>query len=171
MDQWKAKTNVDIHSKRSNSHWTYPVDSSFLLINETDSFVRHTLTKNVINLDNESVNSIFLPPFSSKVLIGELSITSTTYFTSDPTVIASVNASTENKVEISFYPNPVNDILYINLEYNSNLPDVELMDLLGRELNRFKFHSDQLTLNMQQYKAGIYFIRIGSVVKKILVQH
>jgi hypothetical protein len=168
FDTWKQLANADSHSTLSYHHWNLPTDSSFIIVNETDSFARYTFINVVTNLDNEPVTSIVLPPFSSKILIGEQSVKSTEYFISDTSITAIFE---KKKYHISIYPNPVNNNFFINLDYNSNQPDVELMDLLGRELGRFKFYSNQLTLNMQQYKPGIYFIRIGNTINKILVQH
>lgn len=171
FDQWKAKTNVDSHSKLSNSHWTYPTDSSFIIINETDSFTRHTLTKDVIDLDHKPVSSIILPPFSSKIFIGELSIKSTEYFTSDPSVVTSVSKINVNKLGLSIYPNPVNDLLNIIIDKPNSSGFIEILDITGNVINRSKIQSDHLIINMLPYKDGIYILKTGDVMMKIIVQH
>ena len=171
FDQWKLKTNTDIHSKLSNSHWTYPTDSSFIIINETDSFARHTLSEEVIDLDHKPVSSIILPPFSSKVFIGKLSIKSTEYFTSDPSVITSFSENTENKFGLLIYPNPVNDLLNIIIERPNSSGFIEIIDINGYVVKRSKIRSDRLIINMLPYKDGIYILKTGSIAKKFIVQH
>lgn len=168
---WKQLANADNHSILSYYHWNPPTDSSFIIVNETDSFARHTLTKEVIDLDHKPVSSIILPPFSSKVFIGDLSIKSTEYFTSDPPVITSVSERITNKLGVSIYPIPVNDLLNIIIEKPSSSDYIEIMDITGKIITKTKIQSDLLTINTLPFKDGIYILKIGIIAKKFIVQH
>ena len=68
MAQWRTTTGYDAASVGSYYSWTYPTDNSFLVINNTTSPTTYNYT-NVKNLDNQTVNSLTLQPFTSQVLI------------------------------------------------------------------------------------------------------
>jgi len=171
FNDWKSNSKADSHSKLSFFHWTFPTDNSFIIINETDSFVRHTLANDVINLDNAPVNSIIIPPFSSKVFIGELSIKTTEYFNSDPSAISFVSKSVDKNFGLSFYPNPVNDLLNVNIEEPQNSDYLEITDITGKVITRSKFQSNQLIIDMLPFKNGIYILKKGAIAVKFIVQH
>jgi len=171
FDNWKQLANADNHSTLSYYHWKLPIDSSFIIVNETDSFVNHSLMKEVIDLDNKTVSSIILSPFSSKVFIGELSIKSTKYTTSNPTVIKSVSESIDNKFGVSIYPNPANDLLNVIIERPHKFDYIEIMDITGNIISKSKILSDRLIINVIPYKNGIYILKTGMIAKKFIVQH
>jgi hypothetical protein len=171
FSEWKTLSNTDIHSILSYSHWTFPTDSSFILTNETDSFATYTFANVVKDLDNKPIDSIIIPPFSSKVFIGELSIKSIDYSTSNPTGINSVSESIDTKSGVSIYPNPVSDLLNIIIESPNSSDYIEIMDITGIIITRTKIQSDRLTINMLPYKDGIYILKTGNIAKKFIVHH
>jgi hypothetical protein len=87
------------------------------------------------------------------------------------------NACTQTGVEnpsanaVFFYPNPVQNVLHLQLNAGSNR--VVLMDMMGRKVFD-KTVSDSYTIDMNTYETGIYFIRVenqqgvlnGKVIKK-----
>lgn len=170
-NDWKSISKADSHSKLSFVHWTYPTDNSFIIINETDSFVRHTLSKDVINLDNKPVSSIILPPFSSKVFIGELSIKSTGYYKTDPSATTSVRENIDTELGLSVYPNPANNLLNVIIKNPPGSGYLEISDITGNVVNRSKIQSDRLTINMLSYKDGIYILKADAGIMKLIVQH
>ena len=63
------------------------------------------------------------------------------------------------------YPNPCTGILYIT---NENAERVALYDMNGKLLEVADSRETQVTLNMQQYPAGLYLLKVGNDVQKIL---
>jgi hypothetical protein len=67
------------------------------------------------------------------------------------------------------YPNPTNGIIYINyMETTSS--DVEIFDISGRLLNRFRLNqSGSTSLDLSEYGAGLYLLKIGTRMEKVVV--
>jgi glucose dehydrogenase len=63
------------------------------------------------------------------------------------------------------YPNPCTNTLYIT---NENAERIELYNANGKLLEAVENHDTQVTLNMQQYPAGLYLLKVGNDVQKIL---
>jgi hypothetical protein len=68
LAQWRTATGFDAASVGSYYTWTSPTDNSFLVTNNTTAAVIYNYT-NVKNLNNQSVTSLTLQPFTSQVLI------------------------------------------------------------------------------------------------------
>lgn len=73
-----------------------------------------------------------------------------------PSDATGINEATVHAASI--YPNPVKDIVTIELE-NNQLATVRLLDITGRTLTQQSFQSS-CQLNMQHHKPGLYFIQI-----------
>ena len=63
------------------------------------------------------------------------------------------------------YPNPCNSTLYI---INENAERIELYNTNGQLLEIVNNGDTQVTLNMQQYPSGLYLLKVGNGVQKIL---
>ncbi len=63
------------------------------------------------------------------------------------------------------YPNPCTNTLYIT---NENAERIELYNANGKLLESIENRDTQVTLNMQQYPAGLYLLKVGNGVQKIL---
>jgi hypothetical protein len=79
----------------------------------------------------------------------------------------------EQKSEISIYPNPTSEELYIHYPYFSNFNiEGSIHDILGYELREFKISGIETKLNISDFDSGIYFVKIiigdKQVVKKIV---
>lgn len=74
--------------------------------------------------------------------------------------LADVLATSENffNPEIIFYPNPVNDKLYIEKPH-SNRIKIQLFSLLGRKLAEYE---NPEIIDFSKYEKGIYFLKISS---------
>jgi hypothetical protein len=73
----------------------------------------------------------------------------------------------ENRFEI--YPNPVNDRLYIETQTLT----IEIYDIYGRrQVAETPRHQGNLTIDLENLKSGIYFVKIntekGNIVKRII---
>ncbi len=71
LPQWRTVTGLDAASKDSYFSWTAPTDNSFIVSNPTVSPIIKTYT-NVLDLNTTSVTSVTLSPFSSRVLINNV---------------------------------------------------------------------------------------------------
>jgi len=74
------------------------------------------------------------------------------------------------EAEVRTYPNPVSDVLFVDLPSNEEV-EVCLSSMLGVELFCEK-HSGNMQIEMRQYPEGIYLLQIksgkGSVAKRIV---
>jgi len=79
----------------------------------------------------------------------------------------SVNDITNN-TNISFYPNPVNDILHFSS--NQLIENVIVSNMLGQQIN-VSVSSDKTNLDMSNLAQGNYFVKITieGVVKTIKI--
>ncbi|MGK0236100.1 MAG: hypothetical protein ACI9EK_002645 [Psychroserpens sp.] len=67
------------------------------------------------------------------------------------------------KNELIIYPNPTSDILNIKLR-NEQIEKVILYDMSGKQLKEFK----KSTINLKEFKAGLYLIKIFTTSKNII---
>ena len=76
----------------------------------------------------------------------------------------------ENEVVNSIYPNPTSSDLHINAEAMTH---VTVFNAMGQMVYDQDVNTDSMVLNMGQYEAGVYMVRIdtenGSSVKRITV--
>lgn len=77
-----------------------------------------------------------------------------------------------NENEVAVFPNPVNDVLNIEVE-NQEIKAIEIFDSNSSLLiERTELHIQNTNLNLAKLQAGIYFVRIrtnkGILTKKIL---
>jgi hypothetical protein len=80
-----------------------------------------------------------------------------------------------NKPEVlnalSIYPNPTRDLLYVDINKQSNYG---LIDMLGKTVTTGSFIQGNNELQLRNYEAGIYFLKVtnssGSVTKKVVVE-
>jgi hypothetical protein len=69
-----------------------------------------------------------------------------------------------NEVEgFAIYPNPVRDLLYIKTDYKGKR---ELYNSVGQLL----FFTGNNEINVSRYSRGIYYIKIGNMVRKVIIE-
>ncbi len=108
---------------------------------------------------------------------GNIMITSLTY--SDPNYVpgfyliraSSLGAEDFDFNNVSIYPNPTSEKVTLNLK-NSEINNLTIVDISGKILySETEINSENMTLDLSRYSAGIYFITINnSVTKKIIKQ-
>jgi beta-glucanase (GH16 family) len=64
--------------------------------------------------------------------------------------------------QLVWYPNPVNDILIIEMPENSLGTKVKIYSLLGQELNSYFLNEGQNSLDFSTYTSGIYIVKVES---------
>ena len=80
------------------------------------------------------------------------------------TIITKVETVTENNVAI--YPNPMNDVL--NIQLGDNQSNVEIFNSLGQMVRRYDNMSGDMQINVADMEAGIYFVKINGEVIKVV---
>jgi hypothetical protein len=75
---------------------------------------------------------------------------------SNDTLFSNTN-QTLQKTEINVYPNPSNDIIYLDLT-TSNPVYVKIYDQMGMCIFDQRFDSKQIEIDIKNYKPGLYFI-------------
>ena len=83
--------------------------------------------------------------------------------------VVNINEVKDNQCRI--YPNPVNDRLYV--EAGTEINEVVVYDVYGRrQVTEAPSHQGNLTIDVEDLKAGIYFVKIytekGNIVKRII---
>ena len=80
------------------------------------------------------------------------------------TIITSVETAVEKTVAV--YPNPVNDVL--NVELGDNPTDVTVYNSLGQVVRHFENVSGDMQVNVADLKAGMYFVKANGEVIKVV---
>ncbi|MBO7460575.1 MAG: T9SS type A sorting domain-containing protein [Bacteroidales bacterium] len=80
------------------------------------------------------------------------------------TIITKVETVVENNVAI--YPNPMNDVL--NIQLGDNQSNVEIFNSLGQVVRRYENVSGDMHINVADMEAGIYFVKIDGEVIKVV---
>ncbi len=74
---------------------------------------------------------------------------------------------------ISVYPNPAKDFVKVSTD-NGQQTTVKIYNTLGMLVEEFEMNSDEIEINVSDYKSGIYFINISNeeynVTKKIVIE-
>ena len=83
------------------------------------------------------------------------------------TVPDTVHDGIENHemTQVFAYPNPCTGTLYI---INENADRIELYNMNGKLLEAIENRDTQVILNMQPYPAGMYLLKVGNSVQKIM---
>ena len=79
-------------------------------------------------------------------------------------IITSVQTAVEHNVAV--YPNPMNDVL--NIQLGDNQSDVVIFNGLGQIVRRYYAVSGDMQINVADLKSGMYFVRINGDVTKIV---
>ena len=81
------------------------------------------------------------------------------YLTEVDAHIASVNSVTENTIKITIYPNPTQDIIYLDVtdEALGSLNNVKITDVNGKLISKEKFKPE---IDVSHLPKGLYFIKV-----------
>ena len=67
------------------------------------------------------------------------------------------------------YPNPTNDVLFIALSHP--IKEICLFNLAGQLVQKQNTNSLQLELNLQDLAGGVYWLKLGNEMRKVIIQH
>ncbi len=73
--------------------------------------------------------------------------------------------------KINIYPNPVNNILYIdNYDLRFTNYDVQIIDITGKTVQQLKISNQQSSINVSHLLTGIYFLQLQNNSSTILTK-
>jgi hypothetical protein len=67
---------------------------------------------------------------------------------------------------IYFYPNPVSQLLYLDVKNENHIIKGEILDFSGRTIKRFD--TNEKTLDISGFENGIYVLKIGNWIEKFV---
>jgi hypothetical protein len=86
--------------------------------------------------------------------------------------VGGVGINEHSSAFVSVYPNPVTDVM--NIEANSNISQVQIMNTVGQVVFTQQFKAKTATLSVSGIEAGVYTAKItttnGTINKKIVVK-
>ncbi|MDN3675853.1 aryl-sulfate sulfotransferase [Flavobacterium paronense] len=86
--------------------------------------------------------------------------------------LANTNMVNENNLVI--YPNPVKNVLNINLPVQFTSANLTLINNIGQTVYSTAINSNTLSINVNQFSAGLYYLKVSSdtnqFVKKIIIE-
>lgn len=81
------------------------------------------------------------------------------------TVISTAGISENNLLSFEMYPNPVSDLLNIQLPTGTEKAEVSVFDYTGRLVSSKTISSNDTAIDVQKLSKGIYLIRVASDAK------
>jgi len=124
----------------------------------------------VINLDTDSLfmsingTNVYSGPFFSGGLLGGIDFFSidnmhNLYIDDANFSAGSVGINEANEaIELSVYPNPVNDVL--NITAKENITNVIVYDMVGKIVKNIDFNALSLTVNTDDLTSGSYLVKV-----------
>jgi len=76
------------------------------------------------------------------------------------TVTSTAGISENNLLSFEMYPNPVSDVLNIQLPTGTEKAEVGVFDISGRLVSSKTISSNDVSLDVQKFSKGIYIIRV-----------
>jgi len=74
--------------------------------------------------------------------------------------------------EISYYPNPVSDLLYIESQGNETVKEIKIYDIYGRVILTKKTSESQIIIDVSGIENGLYILETDNVYSgKIVIQN
>lgn len=73
-----------------------------------------------------------------------------------------INDHSSSNIDLQIYPNPVSDILHIELDNTYNKPlQIQVTDILGRTVHENQFFDSDFELRVSGMKKGVYFLTVS----------
>ena len=89
------------------------------------------------------------------------------------TIDAELNINENTDVSINIYPNPAKDLVKLSV-VSSQYSAVRIYNVLGIMVDEIEMNSNEIEINVSEYKSGIYFINVetsnGNIIKKMIVE-
>lgn len=79
-----------------------------------------------------------------------------------------INELKDESLILSVYPNPTSEILNVELGVINGKTEIQIFDLLGKEIIHNSTFSIHNSINVSELNNGIYFIKVGNTVRKLV---
>ena len=80
-----------------------------------------------------------------------------------PVLITGINLAPENSINISAYPNPTSDVLYLSSDQNFNATTVSIYDYSGKLINTQTLNlSSTQSIDTKELAKGIYLLKASN---------
>ncbi|MEZ5016207.1 MAG: Ig-like domain-containing protein [Flavipsychrobacter sp.] len=118
-------------------------------------------------VDDTTLASISATGLLTAKKVGKVKVTVTdscsgktddTTITIKPLPVGITKEKIMSSTTIKIYPNPVNDILYLEKESGINYKTAILHSIEGKQLKAYTFEQDNLEINMKELPSGLYFM-------------
>ena len=76
----------------------------------------------------------------------------------------------ENIAEMTIYPNPANDIVKIELGDSCFDNVMTITDITGKTVMTENVTNDVMEINVSHLSSGLYFVKYGSKVSKLVIE-
>jgi hypothetical protein len=83
--------------------------------------------------------------------------------------LVSVNDVAVTPLTVSVYPNPAKDNLTVTLNGNTHQP-LYILNAVGQVLSSIENPETVTRINTSGYSSGVYFVKCGSINKKVVIQ-
>lgn len=65
--------------------------------------------------------------------------------------------------QVNVYPNPTEGHVTVAISDNTNISDIQILDINGREVHRFtNVNSDKISFDINEFQLGVYFVKVSS---------
>ncbi len=172
------------HRVQSNAATTIPMSLNVVVGTTNDGLNSTTLETftNLTNLNYVDRVASFTPTTSGVYYFGFLNNTAPNTtpggtinrnFIDDVTVTETLSTDKFDAVKVAVFPNPVRDILNINL-LESITAKVSISDINGRTVKNININEANASINVSDLSSGVYMLNIttdkGTSTKKIIKQ-
>lgn len=82
-----------------------------------------------------------------------------------------INQFTNSRGQLLIYPNPVNSILNLELKMQNEVPQIQVVDMLGNILiknEELKMQNGSFQIDVSNLQSGVYFVRVGNATTKFI---
>jgi uncharacterized repeat protein (TIGR01451 family) len=79
----------------------------------------------------------------------------------------SVQQISSGSMSASIYPNPANETVFVTVKENGGFK-AQLFDIMGRTVRETTTEANNVTINVRQLSAGMYFLRLTNADNKVL---
>ena len=171
--------NLSIASSNTNNTWyhfVYSYDGSNAKIYKNGALLT-TVAKSWNTLNSSNIFKLGIGvgnEFLFNGAIDDLKIYNYAVTDADVTSLYTNNTLSssdfsQNNIEVGLYPNPVNDVL--NIEIENNIQSIEIYNIQGQKV----LSSNQKQINVSDLATGMYMVRIQDIdnniaTKKIVIK-
>ena len=90
--------------------------------------------------------------------------------TTELSVISALTSLSIQHAQLSIYPNPANGSFTVSVSENLTGQTLTITDVIGKLVFQSKISNLKSEINVSHWGAGVYLVKVGSTVKRLVVQ-